>query len=139
MQDTNFYISVPAVLNPYYLFSAMVELMTLKAVEEIELNIKEAQKIVDTGNSLERLLNNRDFKKVVLEGYFSEEAVRLVHLKADPSMQTPEKQESIIKQMDAIGSINSYFTTIKHKAMLASKAITADEETREELLQEGLE
>lgn len=116
----------------------MVEPMS-NQIQEIELNIKQAQKIVELGNALERLRNNSDFKKVISEGYFEQEAVRLVHLKSDQNMQSPDSQKSIIAQIDAIGALNQYFQTVFHRASLAGKAIEADEETREELLAEGLE
>lgn len=108
-------------------------------LHEIELNIKQAQKIVEQGNALERLRNNNDFKKVIMEGYFEQEAIRLVHLKADQNMQDVERQKSILNQIDAIGSLNQYFQTVFHRSSLASKAIAADEETREELLAGGLD
>lgn len=107
-----------------------------KVIQDIELNIKQAQALVDTGNALERLRSNRDFKKIINEGYFEKEAIRLVHLKGDPSMQTPERQESIVKQMDAIGALHQYFNTVFHRAALAEKAIIEDTETRDELLNE---
>ena len=109
-----------------------------KVIQDIELNIKQAQLLVDTGNALERLRSNRDFKMIISNGYFEEEAVRLVHLKADPSMESTERQLSIIKQMDAIGALNQYFQTVFHRAALAEKAIAADEETRDELLAEDI-
>lgn len=109
-----------------------------QAIQDIELNIKQAQLLVDTGNALERLRSNRDFKMIISEGYFKEEAVRLVHLKGDPSMQTVEYQESIIKQMDAISALNQYFNTVFHRASLAEKAIEADEETRDEMIAEDI-
>jgi hypothetical protein len=107
-------------------------------IQRIEANIKEARKIVDLGDSLERLRSNRDFKKVIMEGYFEQEAIRLVHLKADPSMQSADMQKSIVSQMDAIGALHQYFTTVFHKASIARKAIDADEETRDEILAEEL-
>lgn len=107
-------------------------------VVEIEKNIQQSRVIVDVGNSLERLQDNRDFRKVVMEGYFQREAIRLVHLKADPSMQTAAMQASIVSQMDAIGALNQYFETIFHQAALATKAIAADEETIAELAAEEL-
>lgn len=108
-------------------------------IKSIELNIKQAQVLVENGNALERLRSNKDFKRVIMEGYFEKEAVRLVHLKSDVSMQSVASQESIVRQMDAIGSLNQYFQTVFHSASLASKAIAADEETRSELLMEELE
>ena len=107
-----------------------------QVIQDIELNIKQAKVLVDTGNALERLRNNHDFKEIINKGYFEQEAIRLVHLKGDPSMQTAEYQDSIIKQMDAIGALNQYFNTVFHRASLAEKAIASDEEARDELLAE---
>jgi CHAT domain-containing protein len=113
--------------------------MSNETLQAIEANIREAKKIVDQGDALERLRSNRDFKKVILDGYFADEAIRLVHLKASPAMQSPDMQKSIISQMDAIGSLDQYFTTVLQKASIARKAISADEETRDEILAEGAE
>lgn len=110
--------------------------MSRTNVEEIELNIKQAQEFVDFGVSLERLSSNRDFKKVIKEGYFKDEAIRLVHLKADPSMQTPERQAAVVKSIDAIGALSEYFRTMEYRATQAAKAIEYDLETRNELLGE---
>lgn len=107
-------------------------------IEEIELNIEQAKTIVARGNALERLRNNRDFKKIIVEGYFEKEAIRLVHLKSDFNMQDDVSQASITKQMDAIGSLSQYFSNIFRESDLASKAISHDEETREELLAEDI-
>lgn len=113
--------------------------MTLDVIQEIESNIKQSQKIVEMGSSLERLQNNQDFKRVIMEGYFKQEAIRLVHLRSQASMQTAAMQESINKQIDSIGALSQYFQVIFHQASLASKAIASDEETRDEILAEGLE
>lgn len=112
--------------------------MSNEAIQEIELNISRAKELVDLGNSLERLLQNKDFKEVVKKGYFEKEAIRLVHLKSDPNMQTAEKQQSILDQMNAIGSLNQYFRTVMFQAAQAIKAIDADEDTIAELLEEEM-
>lgn len=113
--------------------------MSRNDIQEIELNIKEAQKMVDLGKSLDRLYSNKDFKKVFLEGYFKDEAVRLVHLKSDPSMQKVEYQTAIVKNMDAIGAVRSYFDMLNHQAQMAKQAIDAGEEALEELRTEEAE
>lgn len=119
---------------------AMVEtsMNNSSMIKEIEMNIKQAQCLVDMGNSLERLRSNKDFKAVIIDGYLNKEAVRLVHLKSDVSMQTAERQASIVKQMDSIGQLNQFFDTVYHQASLAGKAIASDEEARDELLSEDL-
>ena len=109
-----------------------------RTIQELDANIKEAKKIADLAASLDRLRSNRDFKKVILDGYFEDEAIRLVHLKSEPQMQSPESQASIIQQLDAIGTLNQYFTVVYQKARLAQKSIEDDEQTREELLAEGV-
>ena len=111
--------------------------MSSEQLQAIENNIKQSQKIADLGASLERLRSNRDFKRVILEGYFEEEAIRLVHLKADANMQTPESQQAITQQMDSIGSLSQYFRTLDLRASMAGKAIASDEAMRDELLAEG--
>ena len=112
--------------------------MLKEKIEEIELNIEQAKTIVALGNAMERLSNNRDFKKVIVEGFFEKEAIRLVHLKSDFNMQNPEAQASIASQMDSIGNLAQYFNKVINQGMLAEKAIQSDEETRDELLAEEL-
>ncbi len=112
--------------------------MNKTQIQLLELNIQRAQEIVDMGNALERLENNRDFKKVIGEGYFNREAVRLVHLKGDSNMQSDEMNQSILKQMDGIGALNQYFRTLKHSASVAMRAIESDNEMRDEILAEDM-
>lgn len=112
--------------------------MSNATIQAIEENIKQAQKFVEAGEALERLKSNRDFKRVVLDGYFEREAVRLVHLKSDQNFQSTEMQKAIIAQIDAIGAVSQYFSTVLHKAAIARKAISSDEEAREEILEEEL-
>lgn len=113
--------------------------MSNDAIQEIELSIKEAQKIVDLGAAVQRLASNRDFKKVVMEMYFEKEAIRLVHLKANPAMQDKERQEAIVKEMDAIGSFYQFLRTLETQAEMARRAIDDGEELRQEILAEGAE
>ena len=105
-------------------------------IQAIERNIAKAKSAMDLGTALERLRINRDFKKIVLEGYFEQEAIRLVHLKADPNMQKPESQLAILNQIDAIGTLVQYFNTVMFRADLASKSISDDEAMRDELIEE---
>lgn len=123
--------------NPLYsinLKKALVEPMSQDLIDALDQNIKEAQKIVDFGDALERLKHNRDFKKVILEGYFEQEPIRLVHLKSDINMQSESTQKNILSQMDSIGFLNQFFQAAFFKANQAKRAIEADEETRAELL-----
>jgi hypothetical protein len=112
---------------------------TTQEIKSLELNINQAKTMIEQGAALARLRNNRDFKLIIGNGYFELEAVRLVHLKADPSMQTKEHQEAVIKQIDAIGSLNMFFHSVNHRATVAQRAVEADEETLSELLVEEIQ
>jgi hypothetical protein len=107
--------------------------MSNETLQAIEQSIRAGKEVMEFGNSLARLRTNKDFKAVILTGYFEQEAIRLVHLKADPSMQSVDMQRSIISQMDAIGALSQYFNTALHKSSLASKSVTYDQETLEEM------
>ena len=112
--------------------------MSTETINAIERNMEKAKAVLDFSAPLERLRGNRDFKKVVLEGYFEQEAIRLVHLKADPNMQSPAIKQSIESQIDAIGQLSQFFSTALQKASMASRQIEADQETIEELAAEEL-
>lgn len=108
-------------------------------IKQIDLSIKDAQELVEAGSALQKLYSNKDFKTVIIKGYFEQESIRLVHLKADPSMQSADSQLSIVKQMDSIGNLKQFFYGVMHRASMATKAIESDEAAREELLMEGNE
>jgi hypothetical protein len=108
--------------------------MTLdQEIKALDNNIESAKDAIEFGSAVARLRSNRDFKTVILDGLFKAEAIRLVHLKADPNMQTPEKQQSILIQMDAIGACMQYLSTAIHMATQAARTKEESEELRSEL------
>lgn len=92
-------------------------------INAVERNIRSAKADVSKAKALEKLHNNKEFKELILEGYLKENAIRLVHLKADPSMQTAEGQASVLRQMDSIGELMGYFQVILHQAKLSEKNV----------------
>jgi hypothetical protein len=113
--------------------------MTQETVRQIEDSIARAKKHIELDMALDRLEANRDFKAVIAEGYLEREAVRLVHLKSDPAMRTPERQASIVTQIDSIGGLLAFFRTVSQNAALASRSIEQDEFALEELRAEELQ
>lgn len=106
-------------------------------LKTLENNIKVSGEAVDFGKALERLYNNKDFKRVIVEGYFKDEPIRLVQLLSAVDMQTPDKQQSIMQQMVGIGQLQQYFNVIKFHARQGQKSIEECEDLREEILTEG--
>jgi hypothetical protein len=105
-------------------------------IENIDISIEHAQKYVNKMNSVFNLSKNKDFIDVIETGYFENEASRLVLLKADPNLQKPEDQASIIRSIDAIGHFRQYLGTIIQMGRMMEKSMIADIETRQELLAE---
>lgn len=104
-------------------------------IEQLDEAIQDARVNIELGLALVRLQSNPDFKKVIKEGYFKEEAIRLVHLKSEPSMQSPNHQAAILSQIDAIGTLAQYFHTLQHLSMMASRTVEEAETMRVEILE----
>lgn len=84
---------------------------------EIEVTVQEAEAAVKLGEALQRLQSNRDFKKIVIEGYFEKEAIRLVHSLNDPNvMHNASIKEAHTMDMHAISCLRQYFHGIRQKA-----------------------
>ncbi len=115
-----------------------VVFMSNKELLQVELSIEANKKLIQLSNALERLLYNPDFNKVVMDGYFTDEAVRLVHQKAEPHAQNELIQKRILLQLDAIGLFKQYLNTLQESADMAHKFLASEEATRDELTREAL-
>jgi hypothetical protein len=112
--------------------------MSQNELHEIEIEIEDAKLLVARSGALTRLQANPDFQDVILDGYFKEEAVRLVLLKATPHQAGDEDQEYLVKQLDAIGMLHQYMHAVFMKGDSASRAIDEGEQQRAEILAEEL-
>lgn len=113
------------------------KMATEEEFERIELSIEQAKYSIDNMKALNRLTKNDDFKHLFLEGYFKEEASRLVLLKAEPRAEKDEFQKSIMLAIDAIGHMRQYCHTIQQTGRMAEKALQDNENEREEMLAEA--
>lgn len=105
-------------------------------IHEVEMQIDVAKQHITRGKALERLLKNKDFKLLIQDGFFKEEAIRLVELKGSPAMQNPENQANILRAMDAIGVLQGYLRQIEGFGEMAAAAMDEHESTLEELRRE---
>lgn len=111
--------------------------MSQADIDQLQRNIEKSRGFVATAQALSRLQASPDFKLIISQGYLTDEAVRLVHAKANVALQDPENQVAVIKDIDAIGCLAAYFRKIEHNATQALKNIHTDEETVAELLMGG--
>jgi hypothetical protein len=106
-------------------------------IQSVEVSIESAKEAVEKRKSVHRLTKNKDFKRIVLDGYFEKEAIRLVLLKADPNFQTTESQADLIKQMDSVGAFRNYLHTLIQLGEMSARALEEDEETLADLRSEA--
>jgi len=74
----------------------------------IEANIQHAEKVVERGKALERLMNNDDFKNVILDGYIGDLAESLFLELTKPLQSNSIPYESCKEGLEAIRHIQSY-------------------------------
>lgn len=108
-------------------------------LEQIEVSIEMAKEAIEHKKALERLTVNPDFIAIIREGYFKEEASRLVLLKADPEMQQDLEANHISKSIDAVGYFRLYLHTIMQRGSRLEQDLAGYESTREEILAEQLQ
>lgn len=105
-------------------------------LELIEDSINAHKYNASLGEALTRLLKNRDFKKVILEHYMRDEAVRTVKLMAAPECQSPGQQEALQKILIAIGQLDQFMRVTLQIADRAEIGIRDDEAAQAEVLAE---
>jgi len=97
-------------------------------VDEIEVGIADARESVKLRDMVLKLTNNREFKKIITEGYFKEEAVRLVMAKANFALDE-KTQEDISKRINSIGYLTQYLNaTIRHGNSMEVELASYEEE-----------
>lgn len=106
-------------------------------IEEVEITIAEARKVVEYGAVVRRLIENPDFNKVVTEGYFVEEGARLALLYSDPSMSS-EQARMINNDLLGLGAFKRYIQVKLQMASSMAYEMEQQYETLEELHEEEL-
>ena len=83
--------------------------METQDVQEIQIAIDEAREIVEKRDALIRLSKNKDFKKIIEDGYFGDESRRLVGLLADNAMQN---KSNVFEALMGVSQLENYFALI---------------------------
>lgn len=109
----------------------------MSTVEEIQVDIEQAREALNTADTLNRLMKHKDFIEVIRDGYFKEEAYRLVELKAAPQMQGDVSQKAITQAIDAIGGLQQHFNKIWVLGEQARSLIENAEQELQLLAEEG--
>lgn len=81
----------------------------------------ENQYWADMWSSLERLKENKDFQRVILEGYFKDKAVNGVSLLAQDAIVKGGYRTAVMEDLIAISSLEDFFVTIENLGTIPSE------------------
>lgn len=112
--------------------------MSQNDIHQIELSIEEARRIIDRGKMAEKLASNREFKKLILEGYFVDEAARMAHLYSDPNLSDQDR-EYLLRDMAGIGALKRHLRALVAMGHAAQSDLSEAEMTLEEIRREEYE
>lgn len=96
---------------------------------EQELFAIENDYYADLAQALVRLEQNEDFKKVIMNGYFKDKAIKGVEIIASPHVRANGLRGEVIEELNSISMLNDYFMTIKS---LGLAPVEDDEDVIEE-------
>lgn len=103
-------------------------------IQELEISIEDAREKVKLKDMALKLASNREFKKLILEGYFKEEAARLVAISADFSMK--DYRDEITMNIQAISCFKQFMQNIVRTGEMAESELEQSQEVMDELLEE---
>ena len=84
---------------------------------------------VNLWEALERLQSNKDFQKVVLEGYFKDKAVNGVSLLAQDAIVKGGHRTAVMEDLIAISSLQDFFITVENLGSIPPESDDDDSST----------
>lgn len=108
----------------------------MNASENIEQQIAELQELVERKDLALKLEKNRDFKKLILDGFCETECARFARNSGDPSI-SPENRADSLAMAQAAGHLRRYLSLCVMQGFRAEDEIRQAKEALEELRLEG--
>ena len=105
------------------------------SIAQIEKGIEDAKYFIKRREMAQKLYENPDFKELFVNGFFKEEAARLVQLSSDPAMSAEQRADAL-SMAQATGHTKRYLSMIIQMANQAEKELPAMYETIDELRSE---
>jgi hypothetical protein len=102
-------------------------------LEEIDNRIETLKKQQELADAVERLHNNDDFIKVIIDGYFGDEAKRLCGLLLEPNGLKREIILNINDKLTAIRNFKIFIGTVLQNASIAQEQIDEEMKYRKEV------
>jgi len=92
------------------------------SVLKLEQQLKDAKEGVELYQALERLSKNRDFKRIVLEGFCEADAARCIRLSVDPTLDETTREDAI-RMAQAAGYLKRHMRAIDQMGQMYLNSI----------------
>lgn len=93
-------------------------------INRLESQISDNKVSIEIESALMRLKSNPDFIRIIEEGYFKDAAIRLVAFTGSVAC-TGQARINTYEDIQAIGKLRDYFSTIQRNARTAESTIAA--------------
>ena len=103
-------------------------------LKEINDRINYLKQQIELGKALTRLHENEDFKKLILQDFFKEEANRIFELLTAPSTLKRDVIQNLNDKLGAQRILKTYFSVKEQNAASAIEQIEEEEKYKKELL-----
>lgn len=104
-------------------------------IQQIEITIEQAKKLIERKNQIEKLTSNREFRKVILDGYFVDEAARLAGISGDPLHA--RDHDDILLSLQAISKLRLFLQNQIRMGEVAERELNEHYEVLDEARAEG--
>lgn len=112
--------------------------MSEVTIEQLEAQREFNQKIAERGEAHDRLMKNRDFRKIIMDGFCGTDAARYVQESANPALDDRQRADALgIAQ--ASGHLRRYLQVDRILIDQASEKVTQIDQAIAEMRAEGEE
>ena len=106
-------------------------------VIEIEMTMEAYKQKIAKAEALDRLMDNKDFKEVILDSFMGQR--RLLDLatkRVSPNFQDPVNKSYVESQLSAVGALKMFMMLVEQEGVVSLEALASAEEERAMALEE---
>lgn len=104
----------------------------LEDIKALEQSIADNEHIIAQREKALRLSANPDFRDLFINGFFRDEAARLVHMSSDPNVSLQDRADALAMAQGA-GHTKRYLSVIVQQGYLAERDLPAMRASLDEL------
>lgn len=103
----------------------------MSQVEALEQQLSDGKKLVERRKAAQRLAENRDFKRLIMDEFCGTEAARYVQVSGDPAIKAEERADAL-NIAQASGHLKRYLSMVIQMGAVAEREMGNLEEAIEE-------